>query len=66
MDFDKMNIQELNSWLQITQKLIDECLRIGGNNVLEDTTIHKKLNKYNKAKDCIVREIEFRLDEIIN
>ena len=62
---EELTIVELESFLNVTQKLIDNIIREAKMNDLDSVFYNsqKKLDKLNKCRNIIIREINNRLDE---
>ena len=62
----ELTINELDSYLNVTQKLIDKLLveNKTNANVNKMMLVQKRLDKLNKCRNIIIKEIDRRLDEI--
>ena len=60
----KLKITELESCLNLNQILIDNIIRRSKINDIQNIQVQKKLNDLNKQREIIIKQIEFKLNEI--
>lgn len=60
----KLKITELESCLNLNQILIDNIIRRSKINDIQNIQLQKKLNELNKQREIIIKQIEFKLNEI--
>lgn len=60
----KLKITELESCLNLNQILIDNIIRRSKINDIQNIQVQKKLNELNKQREIIIKQIEFKLNEI--
>lgn len=60
----ELSIIELESCLKLNQILIDNVVRSSKINDIQSIQIQKKLNELNKQREIIIKQVEFKLNEI--
>lgn len=61
---NELSIMELESCLNLNQILIDNVVRSSKINNIQSIQVQNKLNKLNKQRDIIIKQVEIKLNEI--
>ena len=61
---NELSIMELESCLNLNQTLIDNVVRSSKINNIQSIQVQNKLNKLNKQRDIIIKQVEIKLNEI--
>lgn len=60
----ELSIMELESCLNLNQILIDNVVRSSKINNIQSIQVQNELNKLNKQRDIIIKQVEIKLNEI--
>ena len=60
----ELSIMELESCLNLNQILIDNVVRSSKINNIQSNQVQNELNKLNKQRDIIIKQVEIKLNEI--
>lgn len=61
---NELSIMELESCLNLNQILIDNVVRSSKINNIQSIQVQNELNKLNKQRDIIIKQVEIKLNEI--
>lgn len=64
LKMNELSIMELESCLNLNQILIDNVVRSSKINNIQSIQVQNELNKLNKQRDIIIKQVEIKLNEI--